>query len=40
LLTHVVDVADAPAAYALLDERPQDVLQVVLRFPGAPEEQR
>jgi 2-desacetyl-2-hydroxyethyl bacteriochlorophyllide A dehydrogenase len=40
LLTHVVDVADAADAYALLDERPQDALQVVLRFPAAPEEQR
>lgn len=35
LVSHVVDVADAAAAYQLLDERPQDALQVVLRFPAA-----
>lgn len=32
LLSHVVPVADAAAAYALLDERPGEALQVVLAF--------
>ncbi|MBQ0862625.1 zinc-binding alcohol dehydrogenase [Streptomyces smyrnaeus] len=32
LVSHVVPVADAANAYVLLDERPQDALQVVLEF--------
>jgi 2-desacetyl-2-hydroxyethyl bacteriochlorophyllide A dehydrogenase len=32
LVSHRVPVAEAPAAYALLDERPAEALQVVLEF--------
>jgi 2-desacetyl-2-hydroxyethyl bacteriochlorophyllide A dehydrogenase len=32
LVSHVVPVADAADAYVLLDERPQDALQMVLEF--------
>ena len=33
LVSHVVAVQDAAAAYRMLDSRPQDALQVVLAFP-------
>jgi len=32
LVSHVVSVADAADAYVLLDERPEDALQIVLEF--------
>lgn len=32
LVSHVVPVADAAAAYQLLDERPHDTIQMVLEF--------
>ena len=35
LISHVVDVADVADAFALLDQRPADALQVILRFPAA-----
>jgi 2-desacetyl-2-hydroxyethyl bacteriochlorophyllide A dehydrogenase len=35
LVSHVIDVDDVAVAFALLDERPADALQVVLRFPAA-----
>jgi 2-desacetyl-2-hydroxyethyl bacteriochlorophyllide A dehydrogenase len=35
LITHVVDAADVADAFALLDQRPAEALQVVLRFPAA-----
>jgi 2-desacetyl-2-hydroxyethyl bacteriochlorophyllide A dehydrogenase len=37
LVSHVIDVEDVSAAFALLDERPHEALQVVLRFPAARE---
>jgi 2-desacetyl-2-hydroxyethyl bacteriochlorophyllide A dehydrogenase len=37
LLTHVVDVTEVADVFQMLDERPGEALQVVLRFPGAPE---
>jgi 2-desacetyl-2-hydroxyethyl bacteriochlorophyllide A dehydrogenase len=37
LLTHVVDVAEVADVFQMLDQRPGEALQVVLRFPGAPE---
>ncbi|MFA9444638.1 zinc-binding alcohol dehydrogenase [Egicoccus sp. AB-alg6-2] len=36
LVSHVVDAADAAAAFARIDDDPASVLQTVLRFPGAP----
>jgi threonine dehydrogenase-like Zn-dependent dehydrogenase len=36
LVSHLFDARDVPRAFELLDLRPQDALQVVLRFPGAP----
>jgi 2-desacetyl-2-hydroxyethyl bacteriochlorophyllide A dehydrogenase len=36
LVSHVIPVADAAAAYQLLDERPADALQIVLEFPEDP----
>jgi len=36
LVSHVMDAADVTGAFDLLDRRPQEALQVVLRFPGAP----
>lgn len=36
LVSHVVDVESAAAAFELIDLRPQEALQVVLRFPAAP----
>jgi len=35
LVSHVFDVADVADAFTLLDERPAEALQVVLRFPAA-----
>lgn len=35
LVTHVIPAADAAEAYALLDERPEEALQVVLAFDPA-----
>ena len=35
LVSHVFDVADVAEAFALLDERPAEALQVVLQFPAA-----
>ncbi len=40
LVSHVLDVADVAEAFALLDQRPADVLQVVLRFPDAERDAR
>jgi 2-desacetyl-2-hydroxyethyl bacteriochlorophyllide A dehydrogenase len=37
LLTHVMDVTDVADAFQMLDQRPEEALQVVLRFPNAPE---
>ncbi|TDE08937.1 zinc-dependent alcohol dehydrogenase [Jiangella asiatica] len=37
LVSHVVPVTEVASAFALLDERPAEALQVVLRFPAAPE---
>lgn len=37
LVSHLVDVSDAASAYDLLDRRPAQALQVVLRFPNAPD---
>ncbi|MFA9431836.1 zinc-binding alcohol dehydrogenase [Egicoccus sp. AB-alg2] len=36
LVSHVVDAADVADAFARLDTDPASVLQMVLRFPGAP----
>jgi 2-desacetyl-2-hydroxyethyl bacteriochlorophyllide A dehydrogenase len=35
LISHVVDVADVADAFTLLDRRPAEALQIVLRFPAA-----
>jgi threonine dehydrogenase-like Zn-dependent dehydrogenase len=40
LVSHVMDVADVAEAFALLDKRPADALQVVLRFPAAERDAR
>ena len=32
LVSHVVDVEEAASAFRLLDERPEEALQVVLSF--------
>ena len=37
LLTHVVDVSDVAGVFEMLDQRPGEALQVVPRFPDAPE---
>ncbi|MFA9444000.1 zinc-binding dehydrogenase [Egicoccus sp. AB-alg6-2] len=34
LVTHVVDAEEAPHAFAMLDEHPQDAMQVVLDYGG------
>lgn len=36
LITHVVDVADAPSLFQLIDEKPQEVMQGVLDFRRVP----
>jgi threonine dehydrogenase-like Zn-dependent dehydrogenase len=35
MLTHTVDIEEAGAAYALVDSRPDDLIQCVLTYPGA-----
>ena len=37
LLTHVMDITDVADAFQMLDQRPEEALQVMLRFPNAPE---
>ena len=38
LVTHIVDVSAVADVFEMLDQRPEEALQVVLRFPDAPEE--